>query len=157
MGQQIIQWNKEDKDIPVDQRKPIKIYIYSYGGELESALSFIAIMNLSKTPIYTYNLGIAYSAALLIAISGHKRYALPFASALLHEGSAHLSGSADEVRNAQNYYENQLKEIVDYICEHTAIDKKTYAKYKEKDWYFSIDSMLQYKMIDEVISDIDNL
>ena len=31
---QIMEYNRKDKDIPVEKRKPINIYIMSYGGDL---------------------------------------------------------------------------------------------------------------------------
>lgn len=46
--QEIIQWNREDKDIPVKDRKPIKIFINSNGGSLNSIMELITICNFFK-------------------------------------------------------------------------------------------------------------
>lgn len=56
----IIFWNKEDEDnkISISDRKPIKIMINSYGGEIDATFQMIDIIKLSKTPIYTYNMGL---------------------------------------------------------------------------------------------------
>lgn len=62
----IIQWNKDDKDIPVNERKPINLYIYSYGGDENVMFMMINILKLSKTPIRMICLGQACSAAALI-------------------------------------------------------------------------------------------
>lgn len=51
----ILQYNRIDKDTPVEQRKPIKLFIYSYGGELDAMFSFIDVVALSKTPVWTIN------------------------------------------------------------------------------------------------------
>ena len=76
-SKQIIRFNQLDKGIPIEERKPIKFFIDSPGGDLETMLAFIGLVRISKTPIWTINAGIAYSAAGLILMSGHKRFALP--------------------------------------------------------------------------------
>ena len=43
----ILQYNRIDKNTPVEQRKPIKLFIYSYGGELDAMFSFIDVVALS--------------------------------------------------------------------------------------------------------------
>ena len=70
----IIKWNKEDKNIPIEERKPIKIFINSDGGCLNSILNLIDTIKLSKTPIITIGMGKAYSAGGLLLMAGHKRY-----------------------------------------------------------------------------------
>ena len=35
-SRRIIRWNRQDRDIPVEERKPIKLLINSYGGSLDS-------------------------------------------------------------------------------------------------------------------------
>ena len=53
----IMNWNKEDKEIAPENRKPIKIFINSPGGTLEDTLSFVGLVGISKTPIITVNMG----------------------------------------------------------------------------------------------------
>lgn len=66
----ILRYNRLDKDIPVNERKPIIIYINSPGGNVTDGYSLIDVMLTSKTPVYTVNLGIAYSMGFLIYIAG---------------------------------------------------------------------------------------
>ena len=55
----ILHFNKQDEGIPVEDRKPIKIFIYSYGGEVSACFNVIDTIGMSKTPVYTYNMGVA--------------------------------------------------------------------------------------------------
>ena len=96
----IIYWNKEDKEVPIEQRKPIRILIFSPGGDLETYRSISDIIQLSKTPIIGINMGVAYSAAAMIFLSCHTRLMLPSASVLFHKGSSQMSGSFNEVCSA---------------------------------------------------------
>ena len=73
----ILAWNREDKDLPVEERKPIKIMIHSLGGAVPDMNTIIDTIMLSKTPVYTYNIGMAYSAGFDILLAGDKRFCLP--------------------------------------------------------------------------------
>lgn len=154
---QILEWNREDKGKPVEERKPIKLLIYCFGGDLEATLSLISIMNISKTPIYTYNMGVAYSGAFMTLVNGHKRFALKNSTGLFHEGSAHIQGNAEDVRSAQSNYERQLKVVKENIVERTKIDLKTLQKYKDKQWYIPSAQLLELGVVDEIITDIDEI
>ena len=75
--QYIIKWNREDKGIPIEERKPIRLIIFSDGGLIDVEESIVSFIRLSKTPVYGIDVGMVASAASLIYISCHKRYALP--------------------------------------------------------------------------------
>ena len=47
----IIEWNREDKNTPVEQRKPIRLMFFSYGGSLDINNTLVDTIKLSKTPI----------------------------------------------------------------------------------------------------------
>ena len=70
----ILKCNKEDKGIPVEDRKPIKVYISSPGGDVVTLWSIIQAIQYSKTPVHTVNISYAYSAAAEILVAGQKRY-----------------------------------------------------------------------------------
>ena len=93
--------NKADDDagIPVEERKPIRLYIYSYGGEIDACIYFLNICKLSRTPIWTYNLAIAMSGGLVILLTGQRRFALKDSVALIHQGGQ--EGDACQGRHPQ--------------------------------------------------------
>lgn len=157
LEKQILAWNREDMGKPVEERQPIKILIYSFGGDLDATMSFISVMQVSKTPIYTYNMGVAFSGGFLILVNGHKRFALSNSTALYHEGSAKIQGSADEVRSGQANYERQLKAVKQNIINKTKIEMKTLNKYKDTQWFITAEQLLQLGAIDEIVTDIDQL
>lgn len=153
----IIQYNKEDKDIPVEQRKPIKIFIHSNGGDLDSTLAFVGLINISKTPIWTIDAGWAYSAAGLILMAGHKRYALPNTECLIHSGSGQLGGSYEQATEQMKNYKYLVDKMKDFILEKTEIDQKLFKKNSQKDWYIHTDEMLSLGIVDEIVNDLDIL
>lgn len=153
----IISMNKEDMDKPVDQLVPIKIFIMSYGGDIDQANFFCDLVKSSRIPIYTIATGAAMSAGMLILLSGHKRYMFRHSQILVHQGSAAFKGTADEIAAAQKQYKRQLDEMKEYILENTSIDEKTFDKNRSKDWYLNSDECVKYHIVDEIVSDLSSI
>ena len=150
----IIQMNIEERDIPKEQLQPIRLFIHSYGGDLEQANFFCDLVQASRIPIITIAMGVAMSAGFLIFLSGHKRYAFKHTQLMVHSGSAAFQGTAEQIEEAQKNYKKQIEEMKTYILEKTTIDEKTFNKNKNKDWYLSSDELLKYHVIDEIITDL---
>lgn len=153
----IMEYNKEDRGIPVEERKPISIYIDSNGGSIESTLMLVNTMINSKTPVYTINVGWAYSSAGLILAAGHKRYGFPGTSVLVHSGSMFVGGVKEQAESAKKHLDKLDKKFTDLLLEKTGIDSKTYKAKAPKDWYLDTDEALKYNIIDEVVTDLDIL
>ena len=157
LSKMIIRYNKEDKDISSEERKPIKIFINSPGGDLDSTLAFIGLMNISKTPIWTIDACWAYSAAGLILMAGHKRYALPNTECLIHSGSGQLGGSYEQTTEQMKNYKYLVDKMRDFVLSKTKIDQKLFKKNSQKDWYIYDNDMLELGIVDEIIGDLDIL
>ena len=153
----ILKCNREDKDIPVEDRKPIKIFISSCGGLLDETMALVKLIGISKTPVYTIDACYAYSAASLILISGHKRYAMPGTKCLFHSGSGGTSGTFDQVQAATEDYKKMVKQMQDYIMSRTNIEQKLFNKKKAYDWYLDADEMLEKGVVDEIVEDLDKI
>ncbi len=153
----ILNYNKEDKDIPVEQRKPIKIFINSPGGELEPTLAFVGLMNISKTPIWTINACWGASAAGLILMAGHRRFALPNTTCLIHSGSGQVGGTYEQTTEQMKNYKYLVDKMRDFVLDKTKIDSKLFKKNNSKDWYIYTDEMLSLGIVDEIVEDLDIL
>lgn len=151
----IIKYNKEDKDKPVEDRQPIKIFITSPGGNLDETLSFVGLIGISKTPVWTIDAGWAYSAAGLILMAGHKRFALPNTECLIHSGSGHLGGSYEQTTEQMKNYKALVDKMRDFILSKTKIDQKLFKKQSTKDWYINTEEMLKYGIVDNIVDDLD--
>ena len=156
-SKQILRFNQEDKDIPIEERKPIKFFIDSPGGDLETMLAFIGLVGISKTPIWTINGGIAYSAAGLILMSGHKRFALPNSQCLIHTGSGQLGGTFDQTTEQMKNYKQMVEKMKNFIISHTNIDQKLFNKNKSKDWFITTEEQLELGIVDKIVDDLDEI
>jgi ATP-dependent Clp protease protease subunit len=153
----IMRCNKEDKDKPVEERKPIKVMIDSMGGDVLAMWTTIKAIEISKTPIYTINYCAAYSAAADLLAAGHKRYALPGTNVMVHSGSCMYGGTMEQAENTKKHIDKLLKKVTDYFLEHTKVDPKTFKKKAPSDWYFDEQEALENGIVDEIIEDFDIL
>ena len=157
ISKSIMYYNRADKSIPVDERKPIKIFINSPGGYLDETLAFVKLVELSKTPVWTVNMGGAHSAAGLILMSGHRRFAMPNTSCVIHSGSGGVGGTYEQTVEQMKNYNVLVDKMREFILSKTKIDQKLFKKNKAKDWYIYTDEMLEYGIVDEIVADLDIL
>lgn len=153
----IMYFNKIDKDTPVEERKPIKLLLYSYGGDGAACFSLLDVIALSKTPVYTVNMGISMSAGLLILLAGHKRYCLKNSTALAHSGSGGACGTYEQTEAQMKDYKRFVETMRSYILDRTNIDTKTWNKYKNKEWYLYSEDQVNYHIVDKIVEDIDEI
>lgn len=158
VGRQIIEYNRADKDKPVEDRTPIVILINSGGGCLDSTYATIAIMETSKTPIVTVNMNCAYSAAGLILMAGHKRYCMPRSQVLIHSGSAQgISGNYEDIQESTKSYKKMVEEMREFIISKTKVDKALMKKNQSRDWYLQTSEQIDLGVVDEMITDLDTI
>ena len=153
----IVKCNKEDKGKPIDERKPIKVFIDSPGGDVCSLYTTMKAIEISKTPVYTINYCTAYSAAADLLASGHKRYALPGTSVMVHSGSCMYGGTVEQAESMKKYFDKLGKKVTDYFLAHTKIEPRVYKKKAPSDWYLDEEEALQNGIIDEIVTDLDIL
>lgn len=158
VGNQIIEYNIEDKGKPVEERKPIVILINSGGGNLETCFAVVGIIEQSKTPVITVNLSSAHSAAGLILLAGHKRYCMPRSQMLIHKGSASgISGNFDEIADSMKSYKKIVDDMINLICDKSKIERKDITKNCKPDWFLSVDQMLGFGCVDKVLDSLDDI
>ncbi|MBQ7202215.1 ATP-dependent Clp protease proteolytic subunit [Candidatus Saccharibacteria bacterium] len=154
----ILDFNREDISIPPADRKPIKLYINSPGGDVAEGLPIIAAIELSKTPVYTINVGQWCSMAFLIGITGHKRFSLPYATFLLHEGSSFAGGAANKVQDRVKFDERVEKEVIKpHVLKHSNMKELEYDALARVEYYLLPPDAKERGFIDEVVSDISTI
>lgn len=156
--QYILKWNREDKGKPIEERKPIKIIIFSEGGSMDVEESIVSFIRLSKTPVYGIAVGMVASAASLIYLSCHKKFATDNAYFLLHKGSCRgLSGNYNEMEAFMADYQKQVQKMVTFYVENTKYTEEEVNKNINTDWYVRFPEALEKGLVDEMIHDIDFL
>lgn len=155
---QIIEYNTEDKDIPPEERTPIRLMINSPGGYVDMTFVIAHFISISQTPIYGYALGNCSSGASIIYLACHKRFALPTTLFLFHKGSCDgIGGTYDQVQSAMKVYTVTVERMIKFYEEHTKFDPTYIAEklHGSADWYFFSEDALQNGVTDELITDIN--
>lgn len=147
----IMQYNKEDREIEVDKRKPIILYVTSNGGDVDAGFSLIDAIIASKTPVYTINLGFQYSMGFLIGLAGHKRYAMKNSKFLMHDGSSFVHGSGTKVQDEMEFRRREEARIKDYIISRSKLTSKEYDKKLRVEWYLFADEAKERGFTDYII------
>lgn len=133
----ILRYNRLDKGLPPEERKPIIIYINTPGGVVTDGYCLIDAIISSKTPVYTVNIGTAYSMGFLIFIAGHKRITMPNSTFLCHDGSSFAWDSTNKLKDRVDFEAGEMEEHTkNFIVSRTNIDSDLYEKNKRKEWYF---------------------
>lgn len=157
----IIEYNKEDDyqeklyalDNHTYHRKPITIYVNTYGGSVYDGLSLVGVIQTSKTPVHTVASGKVMSMGVIIALAGHCRYATPFTTFMIHSVSSFTWGQVKDME--ENVVETKRihNVLMDFIKSNTKITSKKLKKiYKSKqDYYFDTDVAIALDFVQKVI------
>lgn len=156
--QYITRWNREDKGLPTNKRKPIRIIIDCAGGALSVSETLSNVIKMSKTPVYGIALGFVASGASVIYLSCHKKFALPNSVFVLHKGSCSgVSGTYDEIVSFARDYEKQIEMLMEFYIENTKYTEEEIEENIQTDWYIRMDEAIEKGLVDEMITDIDIL
>lgn len=145
--------DKQEEEKKKYERKPIKFYINSYGGNVYEMFALIDTMLNSKTPIHTICTGYVMSAGFLIFITGHKRIATSHATFMIHQISGGAYGKFYDILNDVEEYDRVNLMIISHICRKTSIPRDTIKRIwdTKTDYFFDIGEASGYDIVDEVI------
>lgn len=132
---QILKFNKQDKGLPKDQRKPIIIYINSCGGEITNGYAIIDAIEASKTPVYGVVVGYAYSMGGLILLACHKRIGFKNSTILLHDGAMGAVTSGSKFKDIAKFYDTMNDRIKEFVVSKTKMTPEFYDSKYEKEFY----------------------
>ena len=96
--------------------EPIKIFITSPGGDLDSTFLFIDTMKLISSPIITIGRYCASAASLILA-SGTERYLYPHAKTMLHLATGQMGGDYKDFAIQHKLMVSYQDKIVDILTE----------------------------------------
>lgn len=156
--EQIFDYNRVDADVSPEKREPVMLYINSPGGDIVEGFALVSAIELSKTPIYTVNVGQWCSMAFLIGIAGHKRFSLPDMTFLMHEGSRYAGGSTNKVQDQVDFEKRFESEVVKaHVLKHSSMKSVDYDALARVELYMLPDDAKERGFIDEIVTDLDDI
>lgn len=149
----ILQINREDAGIPAENRKPIILYVASRGGVVDDGFELIDAIESSVTPVYTVNIGYAYSMAFLVMIAGHRRYSTRNAKFLMHDGTSFVWDSGAKAQDRMAFSARVEQRVKDFVLRHSNLSEEEYDSKLRVEWYMFADEAKEKGFIDCVIGD----
>ncbi len=142
-----------------DPRADISLYINSPGGAVSAGLAIYDTMRLIPNDVSTLALGLAGSMAqfLLCAGTRGKRFSLPHAQILMHQGSAGFGGTAADVEIYAAQLERTSELMLRLISEHTDQPIERIRADSMRDRWFSPEEALEYGMVDHIVSSVEDV
>ena len=142
-----------------DPRADISLWINSPGGSVAAMLAIHDVMRLIPNDVSTLGMGMAASAGqfLLSAGTPGKRYLLPHARVLLHQGSAGIGGSAVDIEIQADDLRLTRDTVIGLIAEHTGQSPETVERDSRRDRWFTAPEALEYGFVDHVISSVEDI
>ena len=155
---QILEWNRDDAGKPESERMPIKLYVYSYGGDLDINYAFIDVIRKSKTPVWGINMGQANSAGCFIYLACHKRFAMPNSTFLIHQGGGdNFSGTFMQMVSYMDEYQRKIQNLVSYLKDTTKIPEDMLLENITTEWFLDAEQALELGVCDQIVEDIDEI
>jgi ATP-dependent Clp protease, protease subunit len=142
-----------------DPLSDISFWINSPGGSVPAMLAIRDVMRLLPCDVSTVAIGLACSAGQFLLMSGTKgkRFALPHARILLHQGSAGIGGSAVEVEVQAGDLRFTRDVVLGLIAEDTGQPIERVFEDSLHDRWYSAAEALDYGFIDQIVESFDQL
>lgn len=140
-----------------DSRTDINLWINSPGGSVPAMLAIMDTMRLIPNDVSTLAIGLACSAGqfLLSAGTKGKRYALPHARILMHQGSAGIVGSAVEIELQAEDLRRNRDITLNLISDFTGQSVQRIHDDSLRDKWYTAEEARDYGFIDGILDSLD--
>lgn len=142
-----------------DPTSDICLYINSPGGSVMAGLAIYDTMQLIPNDVATVAVGFAASMGQILLCAGTpgKRYALPSAQVVMHEGSAGLGGAAADVEIQADNLRATLARMRGIIARHTGHTLDQVVRDVGRDRWFDAEQAREYGFVDHVVTSLDEI
>lgn len=136
-----------------DPNGAVSLWIHSPGGSVPSMLAIRDTMRLVPCEVSTLALGLACSAGQFLLSAGElgRRFALPHARILMHQGSAGIGGSAGEIEVQADDLRHTVNTVLGLISEDTGQPFDRIYEDSLHDRWFTAEQARDYGFIDHIV------
>jgi ATP-dependent Clp protease, protease subunit len=136
-----------------DPDKEISLYVNSPGGSAYAGMAIYDTMQHVKPDVKTICLGMGMSAAAMILCGGApgKRFALPNAKIMIHEGSAGFRGTPTDIDIHAREVLSMTRRMAEIIARHSGRDVEQVIRDIDRDRFMTPEEAIGYGLIDAVV------
>jgi ATP-dependent Clp protease protease subunit len=131
----------------------IRLYINSPGGVVYSGLAIYDTMQMIKCDVATFCMGMGASMAAVLLAGGSKgkRFALPNARVMIHQGSGGFRGAVPDIEVAAREAITLTTKLTEILSLHTGQPFEKVKRDTERDYYLTATEARDYGLVDEVL------
>lgn len=140
---------KKDFDAVSDANE-IHLLINSYGGNVFDGIAIYNIIASERKKVRVEILGVAASAASIIALAGSKLTMHEGSFFMIHNAWGMAIGPADEMRKMADTLDKISGELINIYANHSDLDEKEIIGYMNNETWFTAEAALEAGFADEV-------
>ena len=136
-----------------DPEKDISLYINSPGGSSYAGMAIYDAMQYVQPDVRTICTGMGMSAGAMILCGGApgKRYVLPNAKVMIHQGSGGFRGSPADIQIAAKEILEMTRRMAEIIARHSRQPLEQVLKGIDRDRFMTPEEAMAYGIVDAVI------
>jgi ATP-dependent Clp protease protease subunit len=145
---QLLHLESEDPD------KDINLYINSPGGQVYAGMAIYDTMQFIRPSVSTICVGMAMSMAAILLCGGEggKRFAMPNAKVMIHQGAAGFQGTPTDIEIQAKEVLNVRRRMIEILSEHSGQDLEKVEKDIDRDRFMTAEEAKDYGIVDGVIT-----
>src|SRR5438445_3237513 len=135
-----------------DPDREISLYINSPGGSAYAGMAIYDAMQYVKSDVSTVCLGMGMSAAAMILCGGTagKRFVLPNAKVMIHQGSGGFRGTPADIQIAAREILDQTRKYAEVLARHSGRDVEQVMRDIDRDRFLTPEDAVDYGLADRV-------
>jgi ATP-dependent Clp protease, protease subunit len=136
-----------------DPDQDISLYINSPGGSSYAGMAIYDAMQYVKPDVQTICTGMGMSAAAMILCGGApgKRYVLPNAKVMIHQGSGGARGAPADIKIAAEEILEMTRRMAELIARHTGQPIERVTADIDRDRFMAPEEAVSYGLVDAVM------
>jgi len=136
-----------------DPGKDISLYVNSPGGSAYAGMAIYDAMQYVQSDVSTVCLGMGMSAAAMILCGGAagKRFALPNAKIMIHQGSGGFRGTPADIQIAAREILGMTRRMAELISLHSGRDVEQVMVDIDRDNFMTPSEAVDYGVVDAII------
>ena len=137
-----------------DPGKDIFLYVNSPGGSAYAGMAIYDAMQYVRSDVSTVCLGMGMSAAAMILCGGAagKRFALPNAKIMIHQGSAGFRGTPADIQIAAREVLSMTRRMAELIALHAGREVEQVLQDIDRDRFMTPEEAVSYGLVDGIIA-----
>lgn len=139
--------------LEASSNEPIKLYINSPGGDVDSGFAIYDMIRFISCPVTIIGMGLVASAAalVLLAVPLENRVGLPNSSYLIHQPLSEMKGNATDIEIHAMQLEKIKAKLNRIISEATGQPLEKVAHDTDRDYWLAASEAVQYGLLSRIV------